>query len=88
MPKKEENKLKLDVPGEDHTLCNILRQELWNDKHVAAAGYNIDHPMAGEPWIFVETDGEETPKQAVIKAIDRLDKQTNELRDKIKKIKF
>ncbi|MBI4738949.1 DNA-directed RNA polymerase subunit L [Candidatus Woesearchaeota archaeon] len=42
----EETKTKLviDMTGEDHTLCNMLKKELWKNKHVKVAGYNIDHP--------------------------------------------
>ncbi|MBT3465263.1 DNA-directed RNA polymerase subunit L, partial [archaeon] len=32
-----ENKKKrfvFELKGEDHTLCNLLREELWNDKSI------------------------------------------------------
>ena len=29
---KKKNKLKLEIIGENHTFCNSLRKELWNDK--------------------------------------------------------
>ena len=49
------NRLRIEVIGEDHTLCNALRKELWEDKDVEVAGYNMKHPLISEPEIIVET---------------------------------
>ena len=51
-----------------------LKKELWNDKHIKAAGYNIKHPVTGVPRLVVETDGAEKPKKALVEAAKRLDK--------------
>ncbi|MBW2977652.1 DNA-directed RNA polymerase subunit L, partial [Candidatus Woesearchaeota archaeon] len=55
------NKIVIELKGETHTFCNALKKELWNDKHVKIAGYNIAHPLVGVPKIVVETDGKEAP---------------------------
>ena len=68
------NKLVVEIKGEDHTFCNAIKAELWNDKHVKAAAYNIDHPMVGEPKLIVETDGKEDPQDALVAAAKRLKK--------------
>lgn len=73
----KKNKLVLEVKGADHTLCNALKTELWNDKHVKIATYSIRHPQISVPQIIVETDGDVSPKNALINAIQRLHK-TNE----------
>ena len=70
----KKNRMVLEIKGETHTFCNALKKELWNDKHVKAAGYNIQHPVIGVPKIVVETDGVEKPKKALIEAAKRLDK--------------
>ena len=70
----KKNKLVIEVKGADHTLCNILKTELWNDKHVKIATYSIRHPQISVPQVIVETDGEESPKNALINAVDRLHK--------------
>ena len=75
----KKNKLLIEVKGTDHTLCNAIKTELWNDKHVKIATYSIRHPQISVPQIIVETDGEESPKNALINAIQRLQK------DKFKK---
>lgn len=77
----EETKTKLvfELPGEDHTLCNALKRELWNDKSVKAAGYSVNHPSIGTPKMVVETSGE-SPRTAVLEAIKRLKKETDKMR--------
>lgn len=73
----KKNKIILEVKGADHTLCNIIKSELWSDKHVKIATYSIRHPQISVPQIIVETDGEESPKNALINAVQKLHK-TNE----------
>ena len=77
----KKNKLIIEVKGVDHTLCNALKTELYNDKHVKIATYSIRHPQISIPQIIVETDGEVSPKNALISAVDRMHK----LNDKFKK---
>ena len=73
----KKNKLMIEVKGANHTLCNALKSELWNDKHVKIATYSIRHPQISMPQIIIETDGEVSPKNALINAVQRLHK-TNE----------
>lgn len=70
----KKNRLMIEVKGADHTLCNAIKTELWNDKHVKIATYNIRHPQISVPQMIVETDGEESPKNALINAVERLHK--------------
>lgn len=71
----KKNKLILEVKGTDHTLCNAIKTELWNDKHVKTATYSIRHPQISVPQIIIETDGEESPKNALINAAQRMQKE-------------
>ena len=70
----KKNKLVVEVNGADHTLCNSIKQELYNDKHVKIATYSIRHPQISVPQMIVETDGEVSPKNALINAVQRLHK--------------
>ncbi len=79
----KKNKLIIEVKGIDHTLCNSIKAELWNDKHVKVASYSIRHPQISIPQIIVETDGEETPKNALINAIQRIQKENAKFRKEI-----
>ena len=82
----EESKssLKIRIEGEDHTLANVLRRELWSDSHIKVSGYNVDHPLVGNPILIVETDGKEDPKKALLLAVERIKKKNSEFLIKIK----
>lgn len=73
----KKNRLVINIEGADHTICNILKKELNNDKHIKAAAYSIKHPLIGVPQMIVETDGNETPKDALLNAIQGLKKTNN-----------
>ncbi len=70
----KKNKLIVEVKGADNTLCNALKTELWNDKHVKIATYSIRHPQISVPQMIVETDGEESPRNALMNTVERLHK--------------
>lgn len=82
---KEKNCLKIEIKEEDHTLCNALRKELWNDKDVDISGYQIEHSLIISPVIVVETK-KKNPFKALENAADRLLKENNELKALFKKI--
>jgi DNA-directed RNA polymerase II subunit RPB11 len=75
---------------QDHTLANILRAQLLEDKTVIFAGYKVPHPL--EPYFLlkVQTNGSLTPSQAlknacaaVITTVTTLEKRFEEqFRDK------
>ncbi len=65
-------KIEFEIPGETHTLLNILREELWNDEHVKVAAYRVIHPLLKTPKMTVETDGKETPREALKEAAKRV----------------
>lgn len=71
-----------------HTICNILKDELWNDKDIVAAAYNIDHPLIGIPKFIVETNGKTAPEKALANAVERVKKQNKELGEKFSKVKL
>lgn len=82
---QDKNKLKFEIGGEDHTICNSLRKELWNDESVKAAGYRVEHGLVGEPIFIVETDKGD-PKKAVTKAIERLKLRSKDIKTTLKKV--
>ncbi|MBU7017933.1 MAG: DNA-directed RNA polymerase subunit L [Theionarchaea archaeon] len=82
---KEDNKLEVILEGEDHTFANLLRRILREDEHVTYAAYKVDHPLLDRtrPVIFVETDGKETPKEALIEAARKIKEQINEFGERL-----
>ncbi|KAB8304534.1 hypothetical protein EYC80_003920 [Monilinia laxa] len=51
---------------EDHTLGNMLRAHLLKDPHVIFSGYKIPHPLFSKFELRIQTDGEITPKEALV----------------------
>ncbi len=82
---KTKTKLKLEVKGEDHTLLNLIKKELYNDKALKYAGYRIAHVHASNPEFIIETDGKD-PKKVLVDAVSRIKKINKELLSKFKKI--
>ena len=79
------NKLVFEIKGEGHTVCNVIKKELWNNKHVKVATYAIEHPLIGVPRMIVETDGEMSPRKALSQAIDRLGKDLDKAKKEFSK---
>src|SRR3989338_7300664 len=68
------HKLVIEVPGEDHTLFNILTQELVQDKEVKLGGYLVEHPVINIPRLIIETKTKSPVKvlQEAIKNVRKL----------------
>ncbi|CAG8957036.1 hypothetical protein HYALB_00000946 [Hymenoscyphus albidus] len=51
---------------EDHTLANMLRAHLLKDPHIIFSGYKVPHPLFAKFELRIQTDGEVTPKEALL----------------------
>merc|ERR1719461_509191 len=60
---------------EDHTLGNLIRDELLRDKSVLFAGYKCPHPLRYDMIIKVRTQGDKTPTEAVQQSLKSLKNQ-------------
>lgn len=69
--KKTPNELKLEVYGVGHTLCNLIQKRLLEDENVDLAGYDIPHPLASNPIIYVRTRASTKPEEALHNAVKR-----------------
>lgn len=72
----EKTKFVVELVGESHSICNMIRKQLWQDKNVNIAGYAIDHPLTGSPKITVETTSG-SAKDAFLKAVKAISKDTD-----------
>lgn len=79
----EKNRLKLEIKGEGHTFCNVLKKELWNEKGIDIVGYSIKHSLTTEPILTVEVSKGD-PKKVILGAVSRLKKINKELKEKSK----
>ena len=67
---KTANELKIEVEGAGHGLCNLLQKKLLEDERVDLAGYDVPHPLASSPVVYVRMKGAEKPEDALIKAVE------------------
>jgi len=81
----KKNKLSFESDGLGHTFCNVLKKELWNDGHIKVATYSIMHPLVSKPKMIIETDGSETPKNALLAAVQRLRKTGDKFKKEFSK---
>jgi DNA-directed RNA polymerase subunit L len=66
--KKEANELRIEVEGVSHGFCNLLQKKLLEDERVDLAGYDVPHPLASSPVIYVRMKGSVKPEDALVKA--------------------
>lgn len=69
--KQTDHELKIEIEGAGHGLCNLLQKRLLEERSVDMAGYDIPHPLASHPIIYVRTKGETKPVDALRKAADK-----------------
>jgi DNA-directed RNA polymerase subunit L len=74
------NELEIEITGESHTLCNALRRTLMEDKDVEAAAYVIEHPIIGEPKLYVRA---KNPRGSLKKAAETLKSRCDEFKELI-----
>lgn len=82
----KKNKLVFELVGENHTICNLLREELWNDEDVKVASYNIKHPLISEPRFILETKKDD-PRKVIKDALARIKKNNDIFLKKFKSAK-
>ncbi|MFW6282911.1 MAG: DNA-directed RNA polymerase subunit L [Minisyncoccales bacterium] len=81
---KSKKKLLIEIVGEGHTLCNMIKEELNNDKSVKVASYRIEHPLVSNPVMIIEaTDAQKSLKDAIKSA----KKNIKDMEKEFKKIK-
>lgn len=83
--KREGNELKFELEGEGHTFCNLLQKVLLSSEDVEMAGYNIPHPLAANPIVYVRTKGSKSPEKALIEAAEKIKKMQKEFREALDK---
>ncbi len=70
--KKSGNELKIEIVGGSHGLCNLLTKRLLEDKTVEFAGYDVPHPLASSPIIYLRMKGKTKPEDALVKAVEKV----------------
>jgi DNA-directed RNA polymerase subunit L len=69
--KQTDHELKIEIQGSGHGLCNLLQKRLLEERSVDMAGYDVPHPLASNPVIYVRTKGETKPAEVLKKAAEK-----------------
>lgn len=81
---RKEEELRIRIPGGDHTLCNLLREELSKEEGVKSAAYRMEHPLTEPPEFFIQTRGR-NPKSVLVSTSKRIAKRAEEFRELFQK---
>ena len=87
--KQTDNELKVEIEGSGHGVCNLLQKKLLEDETVEQAGYDVPHPLASNPVIYVRMKGDGKPQKALLDAAEKACESNREfgkaLEDALKK---
>ncbi|MHA1216276.1 MAG: DNA-directed RNA polymerase subunit L [Candidatus Thorarchaeota archaeon] len=73
--------LKIEIVGEGHSFCNLLRKTLLEEPAVEFAGYSIDHPLLANPVFTLRTKRRQA-NVVLREALERMLARTEEFRKK------
>ena len=79
--KQTENELEIEIEGAGHGICNLVQKKLLENKSVDQAGYDVPHPLASNPIIYVRMKGKAKPKDALLEAIQEARESNKALGD-------
>ncbi len=69
--------IRLELWGEDHTLCNLLRNTLFTFDNVEMAGYHIPHPLVSSPVFYLKVKSGD-PLSTLKRALEEIEKKARE----------
>lgn len=72
-----------EIQREDHTLGNLVRMHLLGNPAVVFAGYRIPHPLVPVMVTRIQTDGSQTPEDAMIGSLRTLNAQVRDMEGKV-----
>jgi DNA-directed RNA polymerase subunit L len=83
--KKTDKELKIEIEGSGHGLCNLLQKKLLEERSVDMAGYDVPHPLASNPVIYVRTKGATKPEDALRKASEKAREENDAFAQELEK---
>ena len=74
--------ISVEIEGAGHTLANVLRETLWDDKTVTSAAYEKKHPYLGHPNLMIKG---KNPEKSLKDAVKRTQDMFSEFRTEFEK---
>ena len=75
---EQPEKLVLEITGESHTICNILRKRLMDYDEVDAAAYDITHPLIGQAEFEIRSSN---PRKSMTNAAKEVKEEALSFKD-------
>jgi len=82
---KTKYRIMFEIKGVNHTFCNMLKEELWNNSDVKVCSYRTKHPLISVPTFIVETSKNDAIK-AVLSSIKKIESENSKFLTALKKI--
>jgi DNA-directed RNA polymerase subunit L len=82
---RTQNELKIEIEGSGHGLCNLLQKKILEEKDVDIAGYDVPHPLASNPVIFIRVKGDASPEKVLIEAAKKASQSNNDFSKELEK---
>ena len=70
--------MKIELNGEDHTLCNLIQNTLLEEKDIEFAGYDLPHPLSKKPIIYLKTKKGLKAENNLKKALEKISKKADQ----------
>lgn len=80
---EKKKKIVFEIEEADHTLLNLLKEQLNNMEDVNIATYNIEHPLLKKGKFILEA---KNPRETFNKAIDKIKNELNTFKRHIEKL--
>lgn len=80
---KLQNTGSYEIQREDHTLGNLVRMHLLSNPAVVFAGYRIPHPLNPVMVARIQTDGSQSPVDAMVTSLNALKSQVIKMEEKV-----
>jgi DNA-directed RNA polymerase subunit L len=84
--KQASNELKVEIEGAGHGLCNLLQKKLLENENIEQAGYDVPHPLASNPVIYVRMKGKMKPEEALYKAAQEAIEENKDFSDALEEV--
>ncbi len=81
----EKNTMELEMVGGEQSLAQLLAERLNEDKDVDFASYKVEHPIVGNPKVYVRTKKGE-PGKIVLEKLAEIKKELEEFRSQFSDI--
>ncbi|NOZ89296.1 MAG: DNA-directed RNA polymerase subunit L [Crenarchaeota archaeon] len=83
--KREGSTVEIELPGEDHTIANLIAKYAIRKPGVTYSSYVISHPLVGSPVIILSTDGSRDPLDVLEEVLRDIVRDAREFRQLLEK---